>query len=311
MNLSSGRSIHINDSFGEPKLYENFNNNLDSYVAQTKFASVKYDDVLNTKLKTKTEEKIEILEEKLIDCEKKLDEAHEVINNNLNQTKEDILKSTLSPLKIISEKAEKNVEVMKQSIEKVSENNNNSIKKISDENLAIKRMAIDNLNVLDDLKSSISSLENSFNDIKKIESQINTNDKKTTKNSLRIINNETELNNIKESVESFKPYMINTVKSEVKDYVEKYEESKPAIILQIMNESMNYFSEGLLITEDKLKENSILLIIVVAVIVYIIYNLFIESKNSYMKKSSPKNILEGGVDFLNYLSTISTDSFDL
>jgi hypothetical protein len=311
MNLSSGRSIHINDSFGEPTLYENFNNNLDSYVAQTEFASVKYDDVLNTKLKTITEEKIEILEEKLIDSDKKLDEAHEVINNNLNQTKEDILKSTLSPLKIISEKAEKNVEVMKQSIEKVSENNNNSIKKISDENLAIKRMAIDNLSALDDLKSSISSLENSFNDIKKIESQINTNDKKTTKNSLRIINNETELNNIKESVEGFKPYMLNTVKSEVKDYVEKYEESKPAIILQIMNESMNYFSEGLLITEDKLKENSILLIIVVAVIVYIIYNLFIESKNSYMKKSSPKNILEGGADFLNYLSTISTDSFDL
>ena len=65
------------------------------------------------------------------------------------------------------------------------------------------------------------------------------------------------------------------------------------------------------LAEDKLKENSILLIIVVAVIVYIIYNLFIESKNSYMKKSSPKNILEGGADFLNYLSTISTDSFDL
>ena len=186
---------------------------------------------------------------------------------------------------------------MKQSIEKVSEINNNAIKKISDENLEIRKMAVNNLGALDDLKSSISSLEESFKSIKNIESQINTSEKKTTKNSLRILNNENEINNVKESVEKFKPYMLNTIKSEVKEYVEKYEESKPAILIQIMNESMNYFSEGLLLTEDKLKENSFLLVIVLLVIVYIVYNLFVESKNSYIEKSSLQNILEGGADF--------------
>ena len=311
MNLSTGRSININDSFGEPELYEHFNDKLDSYIPETEYASVNQESVLNTQLKTATEENIEKLEEKLAETEKKLSNAQEVIANNIVETKEEILKSTLPPIKIISDQTEKNVEVMKQSIEKVSENNKNAIRKISDENLAIKKMAVDNLSALDELKTSISSLQNSFNNVKNIESKINLNQEKTTKNSLRLVNVNEDLNNVKESVENFKPYMLDTIKTEVKDYVEKYEESKPAILIQIMNESMNYFSEGLLITEDKLKENSLILVIVLVVIIYFIYNLFVESKNSYLQKTSQKNILEGGADFLNYLSTISTDSFDL
>ena len=83
MNLSIGRSININDSFGEPELFEHFNDKLDSYVPETEYASVNHENTLNNTLKTVTEENIEKLEEKLAETEKKLEDAQEVVSNNL------------------------------------------------------------------------------------------------------------------------------------------------------------------------------------------------------------------------------------
>jgi hypothetical protein len=298
MNLSLGRDINVNDSFGEPRLFEHFNDKIDSYVPETEYASVNQIDNMNQALKTVTEEKIDVLQEKLESSEKKLEEAKKVINNNLMITKEEILKSTLPPLKIISNKAEKDVSVIKSSIKKITQNNNSAIEKITKQNSK----------AFDEVNSSIKSLESSFNEVKNIGTRLNFIDKKTADNSLRIINSEEKISNVEDNIEKLKPYVLDTIKSEVKDYVNRYEESRSPVLLQIMNESMSFFSEGILILEDKFKENSIIFLIVIAIVCYIVYTVFIDSKKN-ISNDSNLNIMNGGGDILNYLSTISSDSF--
>lgn len=298
MNLSLGRDINVNDSFGEPRLFEHFNDKIDSYVPETEYASVNQIDNVNQALKTVTEEKIDVLQEKLDSSEKKLEEAKKVINNNLMITKEEILKSTLPPLKIISNKAEKDVSVIKSSIKEITQNNNSAIEKITKQNSK----------AFDEVNSSIKSLESSFNEVKNIGTRLNFIDKKTADNSLRIINSEEKISNVEDNIEKLKPYVLDTIKSEVKDYVNRYEESRSPVLLQIMNESMSFFSEGILILEDKFKENSIIFLIVIAIVCYIVYTVFIDSKKN-ISNDSNLNIMNGGGDILNYLSTISSDSF--
>jgi len=292
MNLTIGRSVHENDNFGDPTLIEHFSdNNIDAYNSDSfGFADSNLDSVSIKPLKTNMEVKVESIESKQNKIKEKQQEIGELLQNT-NETQKTISESinvTFAPIKELKEKnieSKKEIKELKKSVENIEE------KSTKDKE------------VIKEVKTNIKTIKDDLNSIKETDNnRIHNLDASVKRNSLELINTNKNLDSIKESVNKMKPYLLETVKKEVSDYVKKYDDQKPPVLIQMGGESMTYFFEGLLIIEDRIKENSSITAIITLVIIYIVYNLFVDTK----KLGDIK--MEGGGS-LNYLMSL-TDSSD-
>ena len=294
MNLSIGRSINLNDNFGDPLLVEHFtDNNVDAYNSDIhEFADSNLETVSIKPLKTNMEIKVEDIESK----QNKIVEKQQEIGSLLKEEAEtqkiinESVKVTLAPIKLLKEEtieSKNEIKQLKKTVEDIEEKN--------------KQEKNESKTEIKEVKKTIKSIETNLNSIKLTDNDKLSNlDTVSKNNSLEIINLNENLNSLKEDVNSFKPYVLDTVKKEVSDYVKKYDEQKPPVLVQIGRESMTYFFEGLLLIEDRIKENSSITAIITLAIIYVVYNLFVDTKKLGNKQ------MEGGA--LNYLMSLTESS---